>query len=132
MRRSCYRPRADSPALRELAGLSRSDGNAELFPMVLGELDVGLPDESTTERCVLHRLAARLAAGAVTPSEVAAEVGRSTHPGRTAAERAFVAAVDREYCVEHLAAQEPEVFRAWQEALRPATERLCRTPFPTW
>ncbi|MEU9045420.1 MULTISPECIES: hypothetical protein [unclassified Kitasatospora] len=122
----------DSPALRELAGLSRSDSNAELFPVVLGEFGTALPDQDITECCVLHHVADRLVAGAMTPSQVAAEVWRRLFAGWTEAERDFVDAVGYEYHVDLIAAERPEAFRVWEKALRSAAERLCRTPFPTW
>ncbi|MER7582905.1 hypothetical protein [Kitasatospora sp. NPDC097691] len=68
----------------------------------------------------------------MTPTEVTAEVWRRLHAGRTAAERDFVDAAGYEYHVERIAAEQPEAYRAWEETLRSAADRLCRTPFPTW
>lgn len=122
----------DSPALRRLAGLSRRDGNAELFSSLLGEFGLASPDEGTAERCVLHHLAERLTAGAATPRETADVVWRRLHAGRPEAERAFVDAVGPEYHVEHIAAELPEAFAAWEERLHSAARRLRGTAFPVW
>ncbi|MFE4957634.1 hypothetical protein ACFRCW_27055 [Streptomyces sp. NPDC056653] len=64
----------DSPALRELAGLSRRGDAAEvreLYVQALDELDVHLPDEETAGRRLLVSLAFGLAQGEPSPKDVA-------------------------------------------------------------
>ncbi|MEU4097039.1 hypothetical protein [Streptomyces sp. NPDC026673] len=64
----------DSPALRELAGLSRRDDAdviRELYRRALSELGIPVPDEETAGRRVLLDRARALVQGESTPVEVA-------------------------------------------------------------
>ncbi|WP_405877527.1 hypothetical protein OG762_03095 [Streptomyces sp. NBC_01136] len=120
----------DSPALRDLAGRSRRDDTAEfrgLFQQAVGELGTAIPDEETAERCLLHYLAGQLAAGAMTPGEVAARVWQGLTAAQTGPERAFLQAVGDEYHVDFIAGEQPDAFHAWETALRSAAERLNQT-----
>ncbi|MEU1288786.1 hypothetical protein [Kitasatospora sp. NPDC005856] len=94
----------DPPARRELAGLSRRDGSAELFSSLLGEFGLASSDEGPAERRVLHHLAERLTAGTATLRGAADVVWRRLHPRRTEAERGFADAAGHGYRVEHIAA----------------------------
>ncbi|MEE1805297.1 hypothetical protein [Streptomyces sp. BE133] len=94
------------------------------MPLALG---TAIPDEETAERCLLHYLAGQLAAGAMTPGEVAARVWQGLTAAQTGPERAFLQAVGDEYHVDFISGEQPDAFHAWETALRSAAERLNQT-----
>lgn len=73
----------DSPALRELAGLTRRCDEAEigeLYALALEESGVALPDEETAGRLALVSLAIGLSDGALSPMDVMHRMGGSRSP----------------------------------------------------
>ncbi|WP_157597288.1 hypothetical protein [Streptacidiphilus rugosus] len=120
----------DSPALRDLAGRGRREVTTELaalFRQAVHELGGSMPDQETAERCLLHHLAGRLAAGVMTPGEVAAKVWQSLTAARTDAEHAFLQAIGDDYYLDNTADEQPEAFQAWEAELRSAARRLSGT-----
>ncbi|MFJ4408878.1 hypothetical protein [Streptomyces sp. NPDC088910] len=119
----------DSPSLRELAGLSRRAETAEideLFDRAMAELGVRIPDGETAERCLLHHMATRLCAGAVSPRVAAARIWQGL-ASQTKAEREFVQAVGEEYYLDYLS---PEGLRAWENAVLLTAQTLAQAAFP--
>ena len=112
----------DSPALRELAGLPRRSDSAEvreLYVAALRELGITLPDEETAGRCLLVRLAFRLANGELSPKDVGNGLSMAV-TARTREETRFLA-VAADYS-EWL---EPEELPAWEKELRTAAHSLA-------
>ncbi|MFB7291231.1 hypothetical protein [Actinacidiphila glaucinigra] len=106
----------DSPALRELAGLSRRDDPAEireLYDRALSELGIKLPDEETAGRRVLLDLAQRLVRGELTAVEVANKLSKTA--ARTPEETHFLvtAAVYSKWLL-------PALLPGWERDLRAA------------
>lgn len=119
----------DSPSLSDLAGLSRRAETAEideLFEGAMDELGVRIPDAETAERCLLHYMAARLCAGAVSPRDAAARIWQGI-ASLTEAERNFVQAVGEEYYLDYLS---PEDLRAWENVVRIEAQTLALAAFP--
>ncbi|MFF7156814.1 hypothetical protein [Streptomyces sp. NPDC008139] len=119
----------DSPSLCDLAGLSRHAETAEideLFDEAMDELGVRIPDDETAERCLLHHMATRLRAGAVSPRDAAARIWQGI-ASLTEAEREFVQAVGEEYYLDYLS---PEDLRAWENAVCRAAQTLAEAAFP--
>jgi len=67
----------DTPALRELAGLSRSDAAAarRLLQQAAFELGLAMPDQAECRRLVVSQWAKQIVAGDLTPG------GRTSHLG---------------------------------------------------
>lgn len=92
----------------------------------MDELAIPIPDNETAERCLLHHMATRLSADAVSPRDAAARVWQGI-ASLTESEREFVQLAGEEYYLDYLS---PEDFRAWENAVRLAAETLARTAFP--
>lgn len=120
----------DSPAMRDLAGRARGDSTDEVFREALAELGTALPDERTADRCLLHHLAGRLAAGQLSPATVAGEVWFLAMRGDTEAEAEFLDAIGPEYLIDLLTDGPTERYRAWEDGVRSAAARLCRAEVP--
>ncbi|MGC0211517.1 hypothetical protein [Streptomyces levis] len=111
----------DSPALRELAGLSRRGDEAEireLYVLALGELGIALPDEDTAGRCLLVSLAFGLVHGELSPGDVGQGLSM-TVAARTREETRFLA-VAADFS-EWLG---PEELPGWETELRSAAQSL--------
>lgn len=111
----------DSPALRELAGLSRrSDGTEirELYIQALHELDVFLPDEETAGRRLLVSLAVRLTQGELSAVEVANGLSTAV-TARTQGETKFLS-----IAAEYSEWMGPDDLPAWEQELRTAAHSL--------
>lgn len=83
------------------------------------QVGIQIPDDETAGRCLLHHMATRLSAGAVSPREAAAPFWQGTVP-LTNPERAFVQAVGQENYLDHLSTED---LRSWENALRPPDGR---------
>ncbi|WP_406338608.1 hypothetical protein OG987_17455 [Streptomyces sp. NBC_01620] len=112
----------DSPALRELAGLSRRSDAAEvreLYVQALDELGVYLPDEETAGRRLLVSLAIGLAQGKLSPKGVADQLSM-TVAAHTQEETQFLSiAADYSEWVE------PDVLPGWGHDLQTAARALA-------
>ncbi|MGW5130405.1 hypothetical protein [Streptomyces sp. NPDC004135] len=111
----------DSPALRELAGLSRRGDEAEireLYVLALGELGIALPDEDTAGRCLLVSLAFGLVHGELSPGDVGHGLSM-TVAARTREETRFLA-VAADFS-EWLGSEE---LPGWETELRSAAQAL--------
>ncbi|MFJ3720587.1 hypothetical protein [Streptomyces sp. NPDC090057] len=118
----------DSPALRELAGLTRGSDESEireLYVQALHELGIPHPDEETAGRYFLVSLAFGLVRGELSPKEVADRLSM-TVTACTRAETRFLS-VAAEYSKWISADELP----AWENdlsiAARSLTTSLCRT-----
>lgn len=112
----------DSPALRELAGLPRRSGEAEvreLYVLALRELGIPLPDEDTAGRCLLVSLAFGLASGELSPKDVGNGLSM-TVAARTREETRFLS-VAADYS-EWLG---PDELPGWEKELRTAAHSLA-------
>ncbi|MEQ8147377.1 hypothetical protein [Streptomyces sp. OP7] len=111
----------DSPALRELAGLTRRSDEAEigeLYVLALCELGVRLPDEETAGRWLLVSLAVALAKAELSPKEVVDRLSM-TVAARTPEETQFLS-IAADYS-EWMGADElPD----WEDSLRTAAHAL--------
>ncbi|MDX2702830.1 hypothetical protein PV350_08180 [Streptomyces sp. PA03-6a] len=110
----------DSPALRELAGLSRredADVIRELYGRALSELDIPVPDEETAGRRVLLDRARALVRGELTAVEVACGLYAAT--ANTPEETHFLdtAAMYSEWLL-------PALLPGWERELRAAALSL--------
>ncbi|MFF7574876.1 hypothetical protein ACFZBE_07760 [Streptomyces sp. NPDC008061] len=111
----------DSPALRELAGLSRrSDGTEirELYLQALHELHVFLPDEETAGRRHLVSLASRLTRGELSAAEVTNGLSM-TVTARTQEETKFLS-----IAAEYSEWMGPDDLPAWEQELRTTAHSL--------
>ncbi len=111
----------DSPALRELAGLSRrsvATDIRELYVQALHELGIPLPDEETAGRCLLVSLAFGLTKGELSPQGVADRLSM-TVAARTREETRFLS-VAADYS-EWIG---PDELPAWEDELRTAARSL--------
>lgn len=128
---------ADSPSLRELAGLSERDDTreiGELFVRTFAERNRAVPDRALGERLLLRHLAAELLAGVLTPTQVAFGVGddsvvehlRGEGHRATADEIAFLNTALS--CTDYWEEYAPDAFRDWQDELRETATRLVGLP----
>ncbi|MEU6378875.1 hypothetical protein [Streptomyces sp. NPDC046909] len=115
----------DSPALRELAGLSRHADPRDIrdaFEQAVEELEIALPDLPLARRHALRRLATRFVAGEVALAELGSDEW-SELEGETEEERAFLALLSScACCVEYtLGFGDAE----WEAQLRVAAHALA-------
>ncbi|MET7983309.1 hypothetical protein [Streptomyces sp. NPDC005281] len=111
----------DSPALRELAGLSRrSDATEirELYVQALHELGVPLPDEEAAGRRLLASLAFGLARGELSPKDVADRLSMTVAAGTQEETRFLSVAADYSEWIG------PGELSRWEHDLRSAAHSL--------
>ncbi|GAA3483612.1 hypothetical protein [Streptomyces yanii] len=112
----------DSPALRELAGLSRRSDAAEIrevYVQALDELDIHLPDEETAGRRLLVSLAFGLVRRELSPKEVTDRLSM-TVAAHTQEETQFLS-IAAEYS-EWIG---PDDLPAWEHDLQAAARSLA-------
>ncbi|MEU8677576.1 hypothetical protein [Streptomyces sp. NPDC048560] len=112
----------DSPALRELAGLTRRCDEAEireLYALALEESGVALPDEETAGRLALVSLAIGLSDGALSPMDVMHRMGQAL-AAHTPQETRFLSAA-----AEYDGWFGPDRLTTWEKALRSAARALA-------
>ncbi|WMX48673.1 hypothetical protein [Streptomyces roseicoloratus] len=118
----------DTPALRELAGLSRHADPRDIrdtFEQALQELGIDLPDHHLARRYALLRLAARFTAGEVDLAELASDDWSETEV-ETAEEQAFLALLPPcACCIEYTLGLDEE---AWEAQLQIAACALVSHP----
>lgn len=118
----------DTPALCELAGLSRNADAHDIrdaFEQALGECEIGLPDRSVARRHGLRRLAARFVDGEVPLTGLTAEDPWGAE-AETAAEQAFVALIPPcTCCIEYTLGLDQQM---WATELRNAALVLTSSP----
>ncbi|MBD0716063.1 hypothetical protein [Streptomyces sp. CBMA370] len=118
----------DTPALCELAGWPRHADPRDVrdtFESALAEAGIGLPDRRLARRHSLHRMAARLVAGTMAPSEPVGADWAETE-AETPAEQAFVALIPA--CACCLAYTVGLDRRTWATRLREAALALASGP----
>ncbi|MFE1321066.1 hypothetical protein [Kitasatospora phosalacinea] len=121
----------DSPALRDLAGRSGREREAELAALLgraLDELGLPRPESAEAERWAVRELAVRLHAGAADPAGTAAARWEHGNSAEGTAEERFLAALRRPCCGDCLgrpADREPESYRVWAAELRAAAALLA-------
>lgn len=105
----------DSPALCELAGLSRHADPRDIrdtFERALAELGIALPDHRLAQRYALRKLATRFIAGEADLDELAADAWQETEV-ENAQEQAFVALLPPcACCVEYTVGPDEAAWRA--------------------
>ncbi|MFD8636249.1 hypothetical protein [Streptomyces sp. NPDC059533] len=118
----------DSPALCELAGLSRRADPRDVrdaFEQALAELGIALPDRGLAQRYALRRLATRFGAGEATLAELASDEWLEIE-AETAEERAFVALLPPcACCIEYTLGLDEAT---WEARMQLATRALASHP----
>ncbi|MEU8543930.1 hypothetical protein AB0C52_28725 [Streptomyces sp. NPDC048717] len=119
---------ADTPALRELAGLPRRADPRDIrdvFEQALREAGIGLPEPGLARRHALRRAAARLVAGAIEPVDLATQEWAEIE-GETAEERAFTALIPPcDCCFAYTLGTDR---RVWEARLHSSALALTSTP----
>ncbi|WP_052851061.1 hypothetical protein [Streptomyces avicenniae] len=119
---------ADTPTLRELAGLPRNADVHDIrdaFEQALTEAGIELPDHGLARRHALRRMAARLVADTCAPADLATDEWWQTET-ETEAEHAFVALIPPcVCCVEYTTGLDGP---AWVVRLRSAAVALVSSP----
>ncbi|MEV7189239.1 hypothetical protein [Kitasatospora sp. NPDC093102] len=122
----------ESPALCELAGRrGRGESSAELTELLwqaMAELGLPVPDGDFVRRCVLHRTAARLTSGEITPGEAVVRLWHLGGSNATAAEEWLAEVVGRLCCPDCLDGLEPGAQQDWERELRAAAVAVTAEP----
>lgn len=119
---------ADTPTLRELAGLPRTADPRDIrdaFEQAISEAGIALPDHHLAQRYALRRLAMRFVAGELALAELASDHWWEMEV-ETAEEHAFMALIPQcACCIEYTLGPDQKV---WETQLRIAALALASCP----